>query len=199
MADNAVILHAPDDLQTSEFLLRPIRETDAELDYDALMESREFLRVWEQSTWPADDFTLEANREDLARHERQHAEGESFTYTVLNLDETQCLGCVYIFPTSAPMYSRAQISALDGSEWAAYEVAVYFWVRKSRLADRLDRRLLDALGPWFAQDWGVAHPLIITNAQFAQQVTVIEGAGLQLRFRLVFPNEPGQSLAYAWP
>ena len=199
MADNAAILHAPDDLQTSEFLLRPIRETDAELDYDALMESREFLRVWEQSTWPADDFTVEANRVDLARHERQHAEGESFTYTVLNPDETQCLGCVYIFPTSAPMYSRAQISALDGAAWAAYEAAVYFWVRKSRLADGLDRRLLDALGPWFAQDWRVAHPLIITNEQFAQQVTVIESAGLLLRFRLAFPNEPGQSLAYAWP
>jgi hypothetical protein len=199
MADNAAIHHAPDALQTSEFLLRPLRETDAELDYDALMESREFLRVWEQSTWPADDFTLEANRADLARHERQHTEGEAFTYTVMNPDETHCLGCVYIFPTSAPMYSRPQISAVNGGAWAAHEVAVYFWVRTSRLADGLDRRLLDALGTWFRQEWGLAEPLIITNEQVTQQVATIEDAGLQLRFRLAFPNEPGLSLAYGWP
>lgn len=192
-------LRAPEELRTEEFLLRPLRESDAELDYEAVMESREFLRVWEQSTWPADDFTLEANRADLIRHEREHIAGEAFTYTVMNLDETECLGCVYIFPTTAPMYTRPEIAAVDGDEWTAHEAAFYFWVRLSRLADGLDGRLLAALGEWFAQEWGIASPLVITNEQFAQQVAVIEDAGLQLRFRLTFPNEPGQSLAYVCP
>jgi hypothetical protein len=199
MAFESDSFRVPEELQTEEFLLRPLRESDAELDYYAVMESREFLRVWEQSTWPADDFTLESNRADLVRHERQHAAGEAFTYTVMTPDETQCLGCVYIFPTTAPMYSRPEIASTDGEEWSAYEAAFYFWVRRSRLADGLDRRLLEALGPWFAEAWGISHPLVITNEQFAQQVAVIEGAGLQLRFRLTFPNEPGKSLAYAWP
>lgn len=201
MADSAFPAadRAPVQFRTDEFLVRPLRETDAELDYEAVMESREFLRVWEQSTWPADDFTVEANRKDLARHERQHEEGESFTYTVMRPDERECLGCVYIFPTSAPMYSRAQISALDDDAWSGHEAAVYFWVRQSRLADGLDRRLLDALGTWFRQEWGMARPLVVTNEQFLQQVAVIESGGLQLRFRLAFPNEPGLSLAYGWP
>lgn len=190
---------APDALRTEEFLLRPIRATDAELDYDAVMESREFLRLWEQSTWPEDDFTVEANRADLAKLERRFAEGESFAYTVMNPDQTQCLGCVYIFPTSAPMYSRPEISAVDGGSWSAHEAVVYFWVRKSRIADGLDRRLLDALGPWLMHEWGFAHPLVITNEQFAQQVAMIESADCQLRFHLTFPNEPGRSLAYAYP
>lgn len=196
---NTQVFHPPEELRTDEFLLRPLRESDAELDYDALMESREFLRQWEQSTWPADDFTLEANRADLARHERQHAAGEAFTYTVMTPDETQCLGCVYIFPTTAPMYARPEIASTEGEAWSAYEAAFYFWVRKSRLADGLDRRLLAVLDSWFEEAWGIASPLVVTNEQCAQQVAVIESARCPLKFRLSFPNEPGKSLAYAFP
>ncbi len=32
--------HPPAELRTDEFLLRPIRASDAKLDYDAVMESR---------------------------------------------------------------------------------------------------------------------------------------------------------------
>jgi hypothetical protein len=191
-------VQVPEALRTDEFLLRPIRAADAELDYAAVMESKTFLRPWEQSGWPADDFTVEANREDLAKLEQRHADGASFTYTVMDPGETQSLGCVYIFPTTAPLYERAAISALDGAQWAAYEAAVYFWVRTSRLADGLDQRLLAALGAWFAQDWRIAHPLILTNEQVTQQVALFERSNLVLRFRLTFPNEPGTTLAYAY-
>ena len=68
---------APTGLETPRFVLRPILATDARLDYDAVMESREYLRKWEQSTWPEDDFTVDANREDLAKLEQRHASGES--------------------------------------------------------------------------------------------------------------------------
>lgn len=187
----------PAEFRTAEFLLRPIRASDAERDYAAVMESKEFLRPWEQSGWPADDFTVEANRQDLAGLEQRHADGESFTYTVLDPTETHSLGCVYLFPTSAPMYARPQIAAVAGEEWQSYEAAIYFWVRTSRLADGLDQRLLAALGPWLAQEWGIARALIITNEQVPHQMALFEGSGRQLRFRLTFPNEPGTSLAYA--
>lgn len=197
MAFNNDDFHAPEGLRTDEFLLRPIRASDAELDYEAVMESKEFLRRWEQSSWPEDDFTVEANREDMEKLERRRTDGECFTYTVMNTTETQCLGCVYNLPTTVRLFSRAQITAIDGAQWSGYEAAVYFWIRKSRLADELDRRLLDALGPWLAHDWRIDNYLIVTNEQFGQQVTMIERANLQLRFRLGDPNEPGQSLAYA--
>jgi hypothetical protein len=187
----------PAELRTAEFLLRPIRASDAERDYAAVMESREFLRPWEQSGWPADDFTVEANRQDLAKLERRHADGESFTYTVLDPTETDSLGCVYLFPTSAPISARPQISAIDNEAWSAYEAAIYYWVRTSRLADGLDQRLLAALGPWLAQDWDIAQALVITNEQVPHQVALFEDSGRRLRFRLTFPKEPGNSLAYA--
>ena len=197
MAFNRDDFHAPEELRTDEFLLRPIRASDAQLDYEAVMESKAFLRQWEQSSWPEDDFTVEANRADLDKLERRHADGESFTYTVMSPSETQCLGCVYIFPTAAPLFSRAQIAAIDGARWSEYEAAVYFWIRQARLADRLDERLLDALGRWLEHDWHIERHLVVTNEQFAQQVATIERANRQLRFQLTFPNEPGKSLAYA--
>ena len=190
-------LQPPAELRTDEFLLRPIRAADAERDYAAVMESKEQLRPWEQSGWPADDFTVEANRADLAKLAQRHAAGESFTYTVLDPTETHCLGCVYLFPTTAPMYARPQIEAVGDEPWSAYAAAAYFWVRTSRLADGLDQRLLAALGPWLAQAWGTAQVLVVTNEHVPRQMAVIEGSGRQLRFWLTFPNEAGRSPAYA--
>ncbi|MDF2510059.1 MAG: hypothetical protein K0Q52_3918, partial [Microbacterium sp.] len=42
----------PAGLRTSEFVLRPITADDAERDHAAVMETRDDLRLWEQSTWP---------------------------------------------------------------------------------------------------------------------------------------------------
>ena len=197
MAFNNDDFHAPAGLRTDEFLLRPILASDAALDYEAVMASKEYLRPWEQSGWPADDFTVEANREDLRKLERWHAAGERFTYTVLDPTGTQCLGCVYPLPTGARLFAKKEIAAIDGARWSAYEAAVYFWIRTSRLADGLDRRLLDALGPWLEDAWHIEHHLIVTNEQVAQQVSLIESTGRRLRFRLTDPRQPGKSLAYA--
>ena len=196
MPFNDTQLDVPEGMQTNEFRLRPIRATDAELDYDAVMESREFLRTWEQSSWPEDDFALEANREDLRKLEQRHAEHESFAFTVMNPDESRCLGCVYLFPLDASMLSRAEISGTDGSRWQDFSAAVYFWIRKSELADQLDRRLLAALVPWLDHDWGFDRPLFITNEQFEQQVAMIESAGLPLKFRINDPKAAGMFLGY---
>lgn len=188
---------APAELRTDEFLLRPIRASDAELDYEAVMESKEFLRGWEQTGWPDDDFTVDANREDLIRLERRHADGESFTYTVMGSAEASCLGCVYVFPTSARLFTKAGITAADDARWSDYELVVYFWVRGSRLRDELDRRLLGALDHWLRQEWRVEHYLVVTSERFEQQVALIESTGRRKRFEIAFTNKPGKELAYS--
>lgn len=171
--------------------------SDAELDYVAVMESREFLRKWEQSTWPEDDFTVEANREDLLKAERRHANGDAFTYTVMNLEQTECLGCVYVLPPDAKMFTAAQVTALGADQWSDCDATVFFWVRKSRLPAGLDRALLDSLVTWFQQEWSCKAPVIVTNEQFDQQVAMIEGSKLRRRFEIKAPNDPGKYLAYA--
>lgn len=186
----------PDGIVTNEFLIRPLLATDVELDYAAVMESKEFLRKWEQSSWPEDNFTLADNLEDLERHEREHINRESFTFTVMNPTETECLGCIYIFPRTARWLAQAETTPIGNTDWADYEAIILFWIRQSRLTEAMDRKLLDALRPWFEQGWTFDGHLFLTNEQFEQQVAMFEDANLQLQFEVKLPKHSGKDLAY---
>ena len=186
----------PAGLVTNEFLIRPLLATDVELDYAAVMESKEILRKWEQSSWPEDDFTLAGNLKDLQRHEREHINRESFTFTVMNPTETECLGCIYIFPRTARWLSQAETTSIGDTDWTDYEAVILFWIRQSRLIESMDRKLLDVVRPWFEQEWTFDGHLFLTNEQFEQQVAMFEGAGLQLQFEVKLPKHAGKDRAY---
>ena len=70
---------------------------DVEKDYEAVMESQELLRSG-GSSWPREGFTLEENLADLKRHQQEFLNREAFAYTVVSIDESRVLGCVYIDP-----------------------------------------------------------------------------------------------------
>jgi hypothetical protein len=187
----------PDGLITDEFLIRPLSVTDGALDYAAVMESKIILRQWEQSSWPSDDFTPADNFKDLDRHEQEHLRRESFTFTVMNRDETECLGCIYIFPRTARWLAQAETTPLGPAAWSEFEAVVLFWIRASRLAEGMDRRLLDVLRPWLAGTWAFEGHLFQTSALFAQQVAMFEAAGLQRRFEVQLPKHAAREVAYS--
>jgi len=186
----------PESLHTDEFVLRPLTAVDAERDYAALMETRELLRLWEQSTWPADDFTVDDNREDLIGLEQRHAEHRAFTYTVTDPDDTEALGCVYVFPTSAAFLTKATVTAVADDRWADVDAVVYFWVRLSRMAQGMDQRLLAALRVWFRDEWKTERTVFVTNEQFTQQAELLRRTDLALKFVLVEPGKPGTYLVF---
>ena len=186
----------PTGLQTAEFALRPIRADDAENDFAAVMETREHLRLWEQSTWPADDFTVAANREDLVDLEQRHAEHRAFTYTVIDPDGTECLGCVYVFSTTASFLAKSTVTAVGDDEWTDVDAVVYFWARLSRMETGMDGRLLAALREWFRDEWKLERTVFVTNEQFTQQVDVIDRTDLSLRFEFLEPEKPGKYLVF---
>ncbi len=188
--------NVPSGLTTDDFVLRPLVVADAELDYAAVMESRELLRRWEQSTWPADDFTVAGNRADLARHERLHVAGEAFTYTVMDQAEVECLGCVYIFPADARFLAASKVTPVADDRWEEVDAAVYHWVRTSRLGTPVERDLLDALRAWLADAWPLERHVFVTSEPFGQQVALLEDTDLELRFVIEEPDKPGRFLAY---
>lgn len=187
----------PDGIVTDDFLIRPLLATDVELDYAAVMDSKAMLRVWEQSGWPEDDFTVADNLKDLARHERQHINHEAYTFTVMNPAATECLGCIYIFPLTAHWLENATTTPLGDSDWTDYEATIQFWIRQSRLADALDKKLLAILRPWFLQQWAFDGHFYLTNEQFRQQVALFEEANLQLRMEVKLPKVAVKFLAYS--
>src|SRR5215469_9824195 len=120
--------------------LRPIRAADAEIDYPAVMGSRD--RLWEKYGeawgWPPATMTLEQDREDLDHHEREIAAHETFNYAVLNEDESELLGCVYIDPPG----DRTDCDAI-----------VSWWLVDDRVGTPLEAEL-DAFVPaWMTSAW----------------------------------------------
>lgn len=187
----------PAGLKTDEFFLRPIVAADAARDYAAVMETRIDLRVWEQSSWPADDFTVDANRADLADLEQRHANRRAFTYTVLDPTGTDCLGCIYIFPTNATFLTKATVTPATGdARWADVDAVVYFWVRESRISSDLDVRLLAAVRSWMDEVWALERTVFVANEQYERQVRLLDRAGLSVRFELDEPGKPGTYLAF---
>jgi hypothetical protein len=130
------------DLATGHHL-RPIRASDVDIDYPAVMGSRE--RLWakygEAWGWPPEWMTKEQDEEDLARHEAEIAAHESFNYAVLDADETRLLGCVYIDPP-------------DESSPRGADAVVSWWVVDEAVGTDLERALDDLVPRWLAETWG---------------------------------------------
>lgn len=132
-------------LETEHFRLRMLSIGDVELDYEAVIESRELLQTMFGGTWPREGFTLEENLEDLERHQQEFLDREAFAYTVVSLDESRVLGCLYINP--------AKESNIDA--------VVRMWVRQSEFDKGLDPILYHSVKEWISLSWPfdtVAYP-----------------------------------------
>ena len=106
----------PAGLDHAGFRLRMLRASDAEADYEAVMESAERLRRGSPNGWPRPGFTLPENRADLEKHEAEFEAQVAFAYTMVDPANEQVLGCVYLNP----------------SETA--DADVHMWVRDSRVS-----------------------------------------------------------------
>lgn len=130
------------DLPTGHHM-RPIRGSDVEIDYPAVMGSRE--RLWERYGdvwgWPRATMTVEADRQDLERHEREMEAHESFNYAVFDVAERALWGCVYIDPPG------------EGDPHGTDAVSSW-WVVDAAAGSALEQAL-DAFVPaWLDSVWG---------------------------------------------
>jgi len=133
----------PQMLETDRMRLRPLTANDAVKDYQAVMSSSERLRtVYDPGgKWPL-GLTLEQNTIELGWHQVEFQLRTSFAYTVVSLDESEVMGCVYIYPVRKP----------------GYDAQVTMWVRESRVAEGLDEHLFATVEAWIRDDWPFARP-----------------------------------------
>jgi len=135
----------PATLEHPRFRLRMLTIHDLVKDYDAVMSSvahlqRTYSAIW-GSDWPA-GLTLEDDLVDLGWHQREFTLRTSFAYTVMEPDESRCLGCLYINPTSR----------------RGHDAAVTLWVRADTLESGLDGELYAVVRQWIAGTWPFASP-----------------------------------------
>lgn len=124
--------------------LRPIGPADVDLDLVAVTGSGERLRRLHGAThgWPPADLTREGCRADLTRRAAAMRAHESFTYALLDTDETALLGHVHIGPPTR--------DATDAEVW--------WWVADECVGTELEDAV-DALVPqWIAQAWPLSRP-----------------------------------------
>jgi hypothetical protein len=129
----------PTSLATDELRLEPLGPQHNEADHAAWTSSIEHIRStpgFEEGGWPPPNgMTLEENLSDLRRHADDFTRRTGFTFTVLDPDGNDVVGCVYLYP------SRSE-------EW---DVTAHSWVRADRA--NLDEPLADAVAAWLAADW----------------------------------------------
>lgn len=180
------------------FIVRPLVPSDVVLDHEAVMSSREFLYHWEQDPpYPPEDFSVEDNLEDLQQMDSEHRNKTRYTYTVMNADETQVLGCIYLLPNDDRMYRTAEVVSHDGTDLSSVDATVAFWVRVSTWESGFERALLDAVLGWLRDDWSLERPVIMTNERLDHQIATIESLGLTRRFEYDRDNDMYTSYAYA--
>jgi len=124
-------------LATEQFRLEPLGPQHNDSDYEAWSSSLEHIRAtpgWQESSWP-DDRSIADNLRDLQRHADDFEQRAGFTYTVLDPDTADVVGCVYIYPDKSKEHDARVLS----------------WVRESR-AD-LDVSLWRAVTDWLAAEW----------------------------------------------
>jgi hypothetical protein len=127
----------PAGLEMSQFRLEPLGPEHNEPDYAAWTSSIEHIQQtpgFPDGRWP-DDRSIDDNLRDLRRHADDFASRRGFTYTVLDPETSDVIGCVYIYP--------------DGT--GPRRASVQSWVRASRA--ELDLPLYQAVSDWLATSW----------------------------------------------
>ena len=127
----------PTSLEAKKYRLETLTPAVAELDYDAVMSSKERLRsVFAENTrWPDDAMSLADNIKDLKRHEEDFRSRTAFAFTVLTPTRDKCIGCVYIDPCKA----------------VDFDCEVYLWVRNDYTD--LDNELYNRVRDWLVNCW----------------------------------------------
>lgn len=129
----------PTSLVTDRLRLEPLGPQHNGADLAAWTSSIEHIRAtpgYPDGRWPPPDGkSLEENLADLRRHADDFTRRAGFTFTVLDPEDDDVIGCVYLYPTSS----------------AEFDVTVQSWVRADRA--ELDAPLADAVARWLASDW----------------------------------------------
>jgi hypothetical protein len=151
-------------------VLVPLGAEHNERDYQAWSSSMEHIHATPGFTgrrWPH-PMTLEENLSDLVAHAEDFVARRGFTYTVLDAEESDVVGCVYLYPladrpapdnrdstdtasAAAPAEALATDAGSVDSSAQGYAVRARSWVRADHA--ELDAPLWRAVSDWLADSW----------------------------------------------
>lgn len=135
----------PPNLVKENYIARKLMASDAELDFAAVMSSIDIIKETRGGSWPSANLTLEEDRIDLSWHQREFENNSSFAYTVVNKDETKCLGCFYLYP----MGFRTDL----GKDNSNYDIDLSWWVTQEMYNQGFYDQLGRDIKEWLEKEW----------------------------------------------
>ena len=117
-------------------------------DFDAVMASKEELRLWSDSDWPEDDFTVEVNKEDLQYHVEDNEEHCAYGFMLYDASKTTCYGSLYVNPINRDSFKNTK------SEMEQFDARIDCWIRTD-LEESLKIAIVKELTNWLNSKWPI--------------------------------------------
>jgi hypothetical protein len=166
----------PRTFENESLVIFPTDEAFYLSDYEAVMKSKNGLRVWSQSDWPKDSFTAEENKEDLLHHVADNKTHAAYGYMIYAPDHKTCYGSLYVNPL-APIPENYSISTEDAAMLAGYDARLDFWVVDGEAA--LERQITESLREWMKEGWAI-RALFACRREMRERQAIYRALGLEL-------------------
>jgi hypothetical protein len=135
----------PKILEDEKFIARKLSARDVYLDFFAVLSSIDIIHQTRGGSWPTPDLTIEDDLIDLSWHQREFEFKTSFAFTIMNKDETECLGCIYFYPP------RSGMSSAKSEE--GFEVNVSWWITQKFYNDGMYDEVSWKIRNWIEKEW----------------------------------------------
>jgi len=135
---------APKKLTFEDLIAHPLTNDDLEDDLAAVNSSIETIHETRGGSWPEGPLDKEIGFEDLAWHQREFRDGDSFAYAVYATDGAY-IGCFYLYPLGVRTKLRETLLSYDGdASW---------WVTTEKYEEGYYQKLYIALEQWPVNDF----------------------------------------------
>jgi hypothetical protein len=183
----------PERHQAGGFVFTRLTADHAALDHAALMSSVDYLRMWSDSEWPTDDFTVAENRAELAWHDEEHEARVAFTYSVLDAEESRVLGCLYLRPLRDMLLTRG-VEPPAGPSWPGGDSpCVRGWLRRDE-PEAVERRFLGEALTWLGGTaWAFSALWWVAASTDSRQLELLDELAWSRELRV-----PGARDTFAW-
>jgi hypothetical protein len=119
-------------------------------DYEAVMRNKENLRLWSQSSWPEEHFSLEENKSDLELHMQDNQSHSAYGYMIYSQDLKDCYGSLYInslrpIPDNYLMTPN-EVEALD-----FFDLRVDYWITEE--IPGMEELMTKEIYAWIQEVW----------------------------------------------
>lgn len=133
----------PKELTFEDLIARPLTRSDLQADIDAVNSSLEVIRNTRGGSWPEEAVSEEFDVLDLAWHEREFRDNESFAYVVYDTNGVY-IGCFYLYPLG--VRTELTEALLD------YAIDASWWVTAEAYKQGYYDKLYRALQQWLPND-----------------------------------------------